>query len=494
MNLFSIISFLVIVICVWIFAYSRSRSVDTSGSEGFFMGGRSLTALPIAGTIIMTNLSTEQIVGQNGQSYHAGMEVMAWEVTAAIAIVALAVIFLPKYFKYGINTVSDFIEIRYDTVTKRIISILFIVTYMISFLPVVLYSGSLVFNKIFHIDELLGVEPIVAIILVAMVIGLMKLGDGSFIGGIEQVVENTPWLLNSVGAIDSAVVPWPTLFTGMLFNNLYFWCTNQMIVQKALSGKNLAEAQKGAFLVGIFKVFGALFLVFPGIVARNLFGDALMSNPDNAYPYLVTEVLPKMLFGIFAAVIFGAILSSFAGALNATSTLFSLDFYKPIINKKADDKQIARAGKTVTVIVGIISIIVAPFISFAPAGLYQFVQEFNGLYNMPLLVIILFAFYSKKATAFGAKMTIAIHIVLYALSKVFLKDIHFLYVLSLLFFLDILILIVVSKIKPDGEFVLNSFDTKVNIEPWKHTKLVASILVVVVILTYAAFSPIGFAR
>ncbi|MDK7979627.1 solute:sodium symporter family transporter, partial [Enterococcus faecalis] len=312
MNLFSIISFLVIVICVWIFAYSRSRSVDTSGSEGFFMGGRSLTALPIAGTIIMTNLSTEQIVGQNGQSYHAGMEVMAWEVTAAIAIVALAVIFLPKYFKYGINTVSDFIEIRYDTVTKRIISILFIVTYMISFLPVVLYSGSLVFNKIFHIDELLGVEPIVAIILVAMVIGivgilylligglslsansdsiygvgllvcgllvpilgLMKLGDGSFIGGIEQVVENTPWLLNSVGAIDSAVVPWPTLFTGMLFNNLYFWCTNQMIVQKALSGKNLAEAQKGAFLVGIFKVFGALFLVFPGIVARNLFGDAL---------------------------------------------------------------------------------------------------------------------------------------------------------------------------------------------------------------------------
>lgn len=97
--------------------------------------------------------------------------------------------------------------------------------------------------------------------------------------------------------------------------------------------------------MGIFKVFGALFLVFPGIVARNLFGDALMSNPDNAYPYLVTEVLPKMLFGIFAAVIFGAILSSFAGALNATSTLFSLDFYKPIINKKADDKQIAQKGK-----------------------------------------------------------------------------------------------------------------------------------------------------
>ena len=101
-------------------------------------------------------------------------------------------------------------------------------------------------------DSIYGVGLLVCGLLVP-ILGLMKLGDGSFIGGIEQVVENTPWLLNSVGAIDSAVVPWPTLFTGMLFNNLYFWCTNQMIVQKALSGKNLAEAQKGAFLVGIFK-------------------------------------------------------------------------------------------------------------------------------------------------------------------------------------------------------------------------------------------------
>ncbi|MGX7419888.1 solute:sodium symporter family transporter [Carnobacterium gallinarum] len=530
MNLFSLISFLVIVSCVWLFAYKRSRGVDTSGAEGFFMGGRSLTAIPIAGTIIMTNLSTEQIVGQNGQSYFAGMEVMAWEVTSAIAIVALAVIFLPKYFKYGIDTVSDFIEIRYDTLTKRIISILFIITYMVSFLPVVLYSGSLVFNKIFRIDELLNVRPIVAIILVAMVIGVvgilylligglslsansdtvygvgllacgllipilgvMKLGDGSFIGGIDSIIDQTPWLLNSVGSIDSAVVPWPTLFTGMLFNNLYFWCTNQMIVQKALSGKSLAEAQKGAFLVGLFKVFGALFLVFPGIVARNLFGETLMNNPDNAYPQLVTVALPQVLFGVFAAVIFGAILSSFAGALNATATLFSLDFYKPLINKKADDRQVARAGKITTIIVGIISVTVAPFISFAPAGLYQFVQEFNGLYNMPLLVIILFAFYSKKATAFSAKVTISTHIILYILSKIFLKDIHFLYVLSLLFFLDVLIMLAISKWKPDGEFHLDSFKTKVDIRPWRHTKVASIVLVIVVILTYVAFSPIGLA-
>ncbi len=531
MNVFSLISFVVIVACVWAFAYKNSRGVNVDDAEGFFMGGRSLTALPIAGSIIMTNLSTEQIVGQNGQSYVAGMEVMAWEVTSAIAIVFLATVFLPKYLKYGINTISDFIEIRFDAQLKRMVSALFIITYVVSFLPVVLYSGSLVFNKIFRIDELLDVAPLTAIILVSLAIGvigilylligglrlsaysdtvygvglltcglavptlgLMYLGNGSFVGGLDHVVTNTPWLLNSVGSIDSAVVPWPTLLTGMMFNNLYFWCTNQMIVQKALSGKNLQEAQKGVFIVGFFKVFGALFLVFPGIVARNIFGDALLNSPDEAYPALVTEVFPQALYGIFAAVIFGAILSSFSGALNSTSTLLSLDFYKSKFKPDATDEQVTRFGKRTTVIIGLIAICIAPVISFAPSGLYQFVQEFNGLYNMPLLVIILLAFYSKTATAFAAKFTMYMHIILYALSKVFLKDFHFLYVLSILFFLDLFVMLLISKLKPDGKFELNAFNTKVDITPWKYTKVVSIITVVVVITTYLLFSPIGFAR
>ncbi len=149
MGFLSITTFIVIVAAIWLYAYTRSRKVNLSSSEGLFLGGRSLTGITIAGSIVMTNLSTEQIVGQNGQSYETGMEVMGWEVTAAVAIVALALIFLPKYLKYGVDTVTDFIEIRFDTTTKRITSILFIFTYVVSFLPVVLYSGSLVFNQIF---------------------------------------------------------------------------------------------------------------------------------------------------------------------------------------------------------------------------------------------------------------------------------------------------------------------------------------------------------
>ncbi|KAA9016972.1 solute:sodium symporter family transporter [Niallia endozanthoxylica] len=530
MGVFSVISFIVIIGLVWFYAFKRSRAVDNSTAEGYFLGGRSLTGITIAGTIIMTNLSTEQIVGQNGQSFVGGMEVMAWEVTAAIACVFLALVFLPKYLKYGVNTVSDFIEIRYDTTTKRIVSALFIFTYMTSFLPVVLYSGSLVFNKIFHIDKILGINSLVAVGLISAVIGIVGLlylligglslsafsdtiygvgllvgglsipiigltilGDGSFFSGMETIKDQTPHLLNAIGEVDSKIVPWPTLFMGMLFNNLFFWCTNQMIVQKTLAGKSLKEGQKGALYVGFFKIFGALFLVFPGIISFNMFGDTLATT-DDAYPSLVTAVLPEWAFGIFGAVIFGAILSSFVGALNATATLFTLDFYKPIIKKDATDSQVARAGKFVTILVGFISVLIAPFISFAPAGLYAVVQEFNGVYSMPLLALVLLGFYSKHVTPLAAKATFVFHIVIYGLSKVFLADIHYLYVLGFLFLADVLVMWLIGKIKPlDTPFEFQENINKVDLTPWKHRKWVSALVIIVMVGMYILFSPIGIA-
>lgn len=315
--------------------------------------------------------------------------------------------------------------------------------------------------------------------------------------GVESVVDNTPELLNSIGAVDSEIVPWPTLFTGMFFNNLFFWCTNQMIVQKAFAAKNLQEAQKGALMVGTFKIFGALFLVFPGVVARNIFGDKFLNLPDAAYPNLVVEVLPQWALGFFGAVIFGAILSSFAGSLSSTSTLFVLDFYKPLINKEASPQQMAKMGRITNVTLGIIAIIVAPFISKAGSGLYAFVQEFNGLYNMPLLVMILFAFYSKTATAQGAKVTMIFHVVFYGLSKILLKNVHYLYVLSVLFLLDLLVMWIVSKITNKGEeFIIEDYSiaSEVGTVQWPHVRQVAMIISVVVVLVYLLFSPLGIAK
>ena len=531
MNLFSGVTFIAIVATVWFIAWKKSQSINKGDAEGYFLGGRSLTGITIAGTILMTNLSTEQIVGQNGQSYVAGMEVMAWEVTAAFACVLLAFVFLPKYLKHGISTISDFIEIRYDTTTKRIISFLFLVSYTVTFLPVVLFSGALVFNKLFHIDKLLNVNGQVAIIIVAAfiglvgllyvliggislsafsdtiygvglivggisipILGLILLGDGSFTGGIQLIIQRTPDKLNAIGALDSKLIPWPTLFLGMFFNNLFYWCTNQMIVQKALAGKNLKEAQKGALYVGFFKIFGALFLVFPGIIAYNMFGKTL-KVADDAYPSLVTAVLPTWAYGIFGAVIFGAILSSFAGALNSTSTLFALDFYKPIFRPKASDKEVVRVGKIVTAFVAIVSIVVAPFIAYAPAGLYTFLQEYNGFYNMPLLAIILLGFYTKRVPALAAKVTMIFHIIAYTISKFLFADVNFLYVLSGLFFLDVSLMLLIGKLKPmEIPFKIKDNENKVDLTPWKYGKYIGIAVVICMIGMYILFSPLGLAR
>ncbi|GAB2024140.1 solute:sodium symporter family transporter [Lactovum odontotermitis] len=529
----TIISFFVIVAGIWFYSYRQSKKVNIQTAEGYFMGGRSLGAFNVAGAIILTNLSTDQMVGENAQSYQVGMQVMAWEVTATIAIVALGLIFIPKYFKYGIDTVPDFLEIRYDTTIKRIMSALFIFTYIASFLPVLLYSGSLVFNEIFHMDKVFHTTQLVAVIAICIIVGLVAigyllmgglaltahsdtiysvgfllggllipllgliyLGHGSFIGGVSHVVYHSPvsGMLNSIGPLDSKFVPWPALFSGMLVNNLYFWCTNQMIVQKAFAAKNLESAQKGTMILGTYKIFGALFLVFPGVIARNIFGDQFLSNPDNSYPALLVQVMPGVLTGIYGAIILGSVLSSFSGALNSLVTLFSLDFYRGMFNKKATDEQVARNGKIATIVVGIICIAIAPFITYAPAGLYQFIQQFNGLYNVPLLVIILFAFWSKKATTFSAKLIIPIHIILYVTALFAFPQINFLYVLGVLFVLEAIAMWLIPKIKPDGEFSLETFNTKVDMKPWKHAKLVGAICIIVVVLVYAFFSPLGIGK
>lgn len=531
MNWIVVSSFLIIMIGITYYGYKKSKVVDNSSSEGFFLGGRSMTAIPIAGTIIMANLSTEQIVGQNGQAYVAGMEIMAWEVTAGIAIIALAVIFLPKYLKYGIDTIPELLEMRYDRTTKRIISALTIVNYSMAFLPTVFYSSALIFNDIFAVDELLGVRSITAVIFIILVVGVISilylllgglslsihsntlfgigllafgliipflglnhLGSGGILGGIDHIVDNTSWLLNSVGAVDSNYVPWPTLFTGLLFNNLFYFTTNQMIVQKAFTARNLAEAQKGTLLVGAFKVIGALILVFPGVIARSMFGDSLLSNADTAYPTLVNEVLPQIFNGVFAAVIFGAILSTVIGALMSISTLFSLDFYKGLFNPEASDKRVASVGKIAIIIMSIIAMVIAPFIALAPTGLFNVIQEFNGIYNLPLLIIVLGTFYFKKGTAFAAKFTLVMHVLVYSLLNFWLLDgINFLYILSVLFFIDLLVFILASWFKPEGEFEITEYTTKVDIQPWKYVKVASLALFILIVLTYVLFSPLGLA-
>ncbi len=334
-----ILSFVGFTALVAIIAWFATRTTDETTSDGYFLGGRSLTAGVIAGSVLLTNLSTEQIVGLNGQAYSEGILVMAWETLAALAIVVTALFLLQRDLKGGLTTVPQFLEKRFDRTTKSIVSGLFLSGYMIILLPIVLYSGSLAISTMFEIPELLGVSETAALWicvwgigivgsiyaifgglkavavsdtinalgllvggLMIPVFGLMAIGDGDMMAGLSTLVDANPGKFDSTGGPDASV-PFHTIFTGMMLVQLFYWGTNQAIIQRALAAKNLKEGQKGLMLAAFIKILGPIIVVLPGIIAWHLFQGNL-DNADQAYPALVNEVLPPVLVGFFAAVLF----------------------------------------------------------------------------------------------------------------------------------------------------------------------------------------------
>lgn len=549
MDMFMVVTFIGFTVMVALISWYKTRNDDLSTEDGYFLAGRSLPGFVIAGSLMLTNLSTEQMIGLNGQSYMTNMGPMAWEATSCVALALMGFVFLPKYLKSGVTTIPEFLEERYDFTTKKIISILFLVGYILTYLPTVLYSGALVLNQLFGVQEIFSLNEFQSILGISIVIGiigaiyaifgglkavavsdtingvglliggfmvpifaLIALGGGDFMEGITTLVTQSPEKLNAINPANakSPLIPWPVLFTGMIVNNLFYWCTNQAIVQRTFGAKNLKEAQKGVIFAGYLKLLGPFFLVVPGIIAFHLYGNTL-TNPDMAYPMLVLDVLPKPLLGFFAAVLFGAILSSFNSALNSAVTLYTLDIYKPRLVQQAKQKilatggnidevaldysdyELVQRGKKFGTLLAIISIGVSPFILYAPSGLYGYLQECFGFYNVPILVAVIFGFFTKRIPAKAPKVTLVVHVVLYTLSKFFLSNIHFLYVLGGLFVIDSLVMIYVGKKYPRETDYVQRDSGEVDLTPWKYGKLAAGISIAIMACMYLIFSPIGIA-
>ncbi len=515
---------------VALISYFASRKTNESSADGYFLGGRSLTGVVIAGSLLLTNLSTEQIVGLNGSAYKEGILVMAWETLAAIAMVVTAIFLLPRYLKGGLTTVPQFLERRYDKTTKTIASALFLSGYMVVLLPIVLYSGSLAINTMFDVPRLLGTSETAAlwttvwaigivgsiyaifgglkvvavsdtINAVGLIIGgslipifgLVLIGDGNVFNGINILMTSNPAKFRSLGD-ESASVPFSTIFTGMMLVQLFYWGTNQAIIQRALGAKNLKEGQKGLLLASFIKILGPLIVVLPGVIAYHLFGGTL-DNPDQAYPRLVTEVLPAGLVGFFAAVLFGAILSSFNSALNSSVTLFGFDIYKQYFNKEADEAKVVRSGKRFGIVLALFSMGIAPLIAKAPDGLFGYLQEVNGCYSIPILTIIVVGYLTKYVPALAAKIGILSGVILYTISQFVIKPAvgaekypHFLHVLAVLFILNVAVMLLIGKLKPRRFEYEQSYTKEVDITPWKQVRLFGLIICMIVLAIYIYFA------
>lgn len=525
----TIISFLFFTGFVVWFTYNKVKNSKNDSHDGFFLGGRSLTGTLIASSLILTNLSATSFVGMSAQSYTHNMSVMGWEVASGVTLVLIALYLVPRYLKQGITTVPDFLESRYDLGVKKFVTLLFLCQYVINILPTTLYAGAVVLTGIFDIQGILGITEFQSIALISAMIGLLgffyaiygglkavviadtmngvgliigglmipvfglfALGDGSFGAGLDILLHAAPEKLQSVGA-ESDPLPFSTLFTGLLLVNLYYWGTDQSIIQRALGAKNLREGQKGVIWAGAIKVISPLFLIIPGIIAFHMFG-ADAGNPDTMYTRLVNEVLPKPLVGFFVAVMFGAILSTFNGVLNSSTTLFALNVYKPIFAKDGlTDHELVSKGRIFGVIIAIVAICIAPFIMYAPEGLFQYLQMVAGFFSVPIFTIVFVGYISKRVPAIAAKIALVVFVSSYAsMQLIFNTPLHFLHQLAILFVGCTVLMFIIGRFAPRKTAYEMPVNENMDVTPWEFRFEASAIILYMVLGAYVMFSDVGF--
>lgn len=577
----SILSFLFFTALVAVLTWWMTRRDDHQSSGGYFLGGRSLTFPFIAGSLLLTNLSTEQLVGLNGAAFRDGLCVMVWEVVCVIALVFMAWFFLPRFLRSGVATVPQYLEIRFDHGTQVITNIIFLLAYVGILLPIILYSGARGMIDILGLDAVVGsmlesnlaeasqvtpwLREQLPLWLIIWAVGLLGSvyalfgglrtvavsdtlnGIGLLTGGLlitgfalaavgqlavnesggnastiaagaRLVWENQQERFNSVGG-PSTSVPFGTIFSGIFLLNLFYWTTNQQIIQRTFGASSLAEGQKGVLLTGALKLLGPLYLVLPGMIAYSLFASDGLSvpgvdlppdvnvdeNPDMAYGLLVRTVLPGPLKGFFAAAILGAILSSFNSALNSACTLFSLGVYQPFWASQQDDPAdadqtddareaaVVRSGKWFGWIVAICAMSIAPLLA-QTESLFGYLQKMNGMYFIPILAVVLVGMLTRRVPAVAAKTALVVGFTAIAVGyfvppfDLIVASIHEYHFLGIVFAWLIVLMLVIGEIAPrETEFVQRDVGA-VDMTPWKGALPVGSVLILLVLLIYISFA------
>ena len=544
--LFTCVTFVFFTILVAVISYVKTKGDDQTTADGYFLAGRGLPGVVIAGSLLLTNLSAEQLVGTNGQTWAIGMSPMAFEVMAATALIVLALFAAPRYLKSGITTIPQLLGERYDRPTKLWFSIAYIILYLFVQIPVILYSGSLVFENIFNLSGILGITKFQSIVILCILItiigsiyaifgGLKAVavsdtinGVGLLIGGlmipflalnvlghasgsessvaitdgVRYLIHNHADMLNSIAPAQSEApaVPWPTVFLGLVFLGFQSWCTHQSFIQRVLAAENLKEAQKGALYCAFLKILGFMFLALPGVIAYAIFNieGTQVSMMDDAYPALITRVVPQPVMGFFAAVLFGAILSSFNSVLNSASTMFTLDLYRTAINPKASDMQCVKVGKIYGTCAGAVAICVAPFVMFAQ-GITTFLNSMSQFVSLPILFTVLGALIFRKAPKYAPKVITAVHVIAYGAFMILKpcyptsgEPIHYLYAIAVLFIVEFAIMWYLNKYRGTEEYVPADVGA-VDLTPWKYRHIVCIIGIILAIGIYILFSPIGIA-
>jgi len=532
MNAITVISFLVFTGIVGIVAWMQSRKARLHTLSGLFLANRSLGFLLIGGGLVFTNINTATILGENELTYTHNLSVMAWGMTSVLAMLLVSEYFTPIYLKTGISTTPEFLALRYDLQTARLVSVIFLVSYVVNLLPSVLYSGAVAFNGLFHFSTYWGTDYWTTIWILVWILGsvgglytlmgglkaisvsdtllglgifagglilpyfgLRYLGGGHIAAGLHLLLTVHTDHLNSIGRA-SDPVPFSTLFTGMLLVNLYYWGTEQYIVQQVLASRDLRSCQQGIALACLGKIVSPLLLNVPGLIAVHLLTH--VHNTAEVFPELNRLVTPSLVSGYVAAIIFGAALTTFNAGLNSSGTLFVLNLYKPWAERRRGpipERSLVRVAKRFELGVCFCAMSIAPFILLARGGFYNYVQLVNGFFNVPIFTILFMGFVTRRVPAVAAKAGLAFFIGSYGVIEIFgLTRLHFLHLLAILFVVTCVLMWSFGRLWPMAEPYRLRVNNVVAVTPWRHRHWAALILLLMMVAMFIIFSPLGLAR
>ena len=416
----------------------RARVGDKGSSHDYFLANGGLSWYFVAGSITLTNLSTDQLVGMNGNQ----MLLLAWWELAAVAgLIILAFVFVPIYYRNDCTTTTELLEKKYKNKHIRaLISTLFLLGNLFIFLPAVLYSGALFLQSLFNVSV-----PILVIAIAFAVVGAAY----AILGGLRAVAvsdtfsgvliltlavlvvflalraidfsfEGVPAERLTMIGNDDAPIPWHTLLTGMIFIQIFYWSTNQTITQRAMAAPSIREARKGVLTAAAIRLMIVPVIVtVPGIVAYKLYGDI----NDAAYGRIAGDVLPVWLSGAFAAGIAAAVLTTFNSILNSSAALYVCDLHEAYIGKVRD---VPKLSAKVSIGMTLLAIFLVPVFA-TQESIINTVQQLYGLLSMPILSAFIVGLAFRNVDARAAITGVVMGVALYATLSFYWTPVHYIH-------------------------------------------------------------------
>jgi len=440
---------------VFVVGFAIFMSRKKKDSTGYFLAGRGATWPLIGFSLIAANISTEQFVGMSGAGAgNAGLAIASYEWIAAITLVFVAIFFLPRFLSAGIFTIPEYLEYRYNTTARLIMSFFLLMMFVFVTTVAVVYSGGVTLDIFFgkHPYPLIGevtltkgiwLIGIVAVVYTAfgglqavlwadliqgsaLIIGggVVMLFTLREIGGWGAAMEypEVSGKMHMVLSSEHPELPWTILVLGIWIPNFYYWGLNQYITQRTLAAKTLREGQLGVMFAAALKLIVPFIIVIPGIIAPVLFRDRLNINMetavDQAYPMLIRELIGEGWRGFVLAALAGAVISSLASMLNSASTIFTMDVYKRLIRPNASQNTLVWLGRGLTILFMIIACGLAPALADPRfGGVFKFIQEFQGLFSPGILAAFVFGFVVRRAPAVAGIAGMVACPVIYSLMK-----------------------------------------------------------------------------